>query len=215
MSGFTVPILDSLSKLVTPTSIISLLVLAALVIILAVISKKTTYNTHTLTYGALSIAAAFVLSFLKILQLPNGGTITVASMLPLFIFAYIAGPAAGMAAGLCYGLLDFIREPYAVHWLQVILDYPLAFAVLGLAGCFKKNIYLGAIVGGAARFICHFLSGVIFFGSYAAPGQSVFAYSLLYNGSYLLPDIIICLVILLIPNVRSAVTRVRNNSFQV
>ncbi|MCX7920634.1 MAG: energy-coupled thiamine transporter ThiT [Clostridia bacterium] len=197
-------------KIFEPRSLIAVFALVLLGVVLIIMSKKTVYNTRTLSYGALSIAAAFVLSYLKILQLPNGGTITVAGMLPLFAFAYIAGPRAGIAAGFAFGLIHYIQEPFPpVHWAQFLLDYPLAFAVLGFAGYLRKNIFLGAVLGSILRLICHFLSGFIFFGSFAPQGMNVYLYSLLYNASYLIPDIIICLLLLAIPNVRVAIKRLK------
>ncbi len=207
---FTVPIFDYLSMLLTPTALISLGALIVLVVILAVISRKTAYNTRTLTYASLSIALAFILWYIKILQLPNGGTITVASMLPIFVFSYVAGPRAGMAAGFCFGLLHYLQEPFFVNPIQFLLDYPIPFALLGLAGAFKENIYLGAVAGSFLRFACHFLSGVLFFGQFAQEaGQNVFWYSISYNGSYMLPDMVICLAILAIPNLKSAINRLK------
>jgi thiamine transporter len=94
----------------------------------------------------------------------------------------------------------------------MLLDYPIAFAVLGLAGLFKRNIYLGAAVGGTARFISHFLTGVIFFGEFAPEGQSVWLYSLTYNLSYMLPDTLICIGLLLIPSLKAAINRIRKEA---
>lgn len=199
---------EHLLKLFQLRPLISLFTLIILAAILIVISKKAVFNVRLLAYGALCIASAFVLSYIKLFQLPYGGTVTIASMLPLFIFALIAGPRAGIAAGLCYGMLQFIQEPVWVHWAQFLLDYPIAFAMLGLSGIFKDNIYLGAAAGSTGRLICHFLSGVIFFGSYAGD-QNVFLYSFLYNISYILPDTAICLAILAIPSVKAAIYRVR------
>jgi len=207
--GYQITIQKYLSQLLQPkplASLAALLLLAAVFIIIGRRSKKS-YNTRLLTYGAIAIAASFVLSFLKIMEFPNGGSITVASMLPLFIFAVVAGPRWGMLAGLCYGMLQYIQEPFFVHWAQFLLDYPIAFAMLGLAGLFRKNIFLGAATGAFARFVCHFISGVVFFASYAGD-QNVFLYSLIYNASYILPDLAICFIILAIPGVRSAINRV-------
>lgn len=204
----TIAIQKYIMDLFTLRSIITVVAIAALVAILIAISKKTVLNTRTLAYGALSIGLAYILSFFKVFDLPNGGSITIASMLPIFIFAYISGARAGIMAGLCYGMLQLTQGAFIVNWVQFLLDYPIAFAVLGLAGNMKKNIFLGAIVGSAARFICHFLSGVIFFASYAGD-QNVLLYSFLYNISYLLPDTLICIGILLIPSIRMAINRVK------
>lgn len=209
--GFSIIIQEYLQKLVQPRSLASVAALVLLAVILVAIRRKTTLDTRILAYGALAIAASFVLSFVKIVGFPNGGSITVASMLPIFIFAYIAGPRAGMLAGLCYGMLQFIQEPFFVHWTQFLLDYPIAFAMLGLAGIFKDRIYVGAIVASSARLLCHFISGVVFFAEYAN-GQNVFLYSFLYNISYILPDAIICLAILKISSIRSMIKRVKTLS---
>lgn len=198
-------------KLVQPKPLIMLVALAALAGILIAIRRKSPYDTKTLAYGAAAITIAFALSFIKIAPFPQGGTVTIASMLPLFLFAYIAGPKAGMTAGLCYGMLQFIQEPFYVHWAQFLLDYPIPFALLGLAGIFRNRIYLGAVVGGAGRFVCHFLSGVVFFAEYAGD-TNVYLYSFLYNISYMLPDIAICIVIMAVPAVRSVINRVRTQS---
>jgi putative proton-coupled thiamine transporter YuaJ len=199
-------LLENLKGLLTQNSLITIFTLALLIFVLYFISKKTTYNTKILTYGALSIALSFVLSYVKLFTMPNGGTITPGSMLPLFAFASIAGPGPGIAAGLCYGLLQSAQDFFAVSPIQYILDYPLAFAMLGLAGFFRKNIYVGSVVGATGRFICHLISGIVFFAEYAG-NQNVFVYSFLYNISYILPDLAISLVILAIPAVRKAVTK--------
>jgi thiamine transporter len=204
---FTFILEEYLKKLIQPVPLASISALALLAVIFFIISRKTTFDTKMLAYGSIAIAASFILSYIKIIQFPNGGSITIASMLPLFIFAYIAGARWGIIAGLCYGLLQYIQEPFFVHWAQFLLDYPLAFAMLGLAGIFRKNIYLGALTGGISRLICHFISGVVFFGSYAGE-QNVFVYSLVYNISYILPDMAICMLILAIPGVRSAIERI-------
>ena len=206
--GFKIVVYENLAKLFSPKPLATIVAVLLLVVIFIVISKKTSYNAKTLAYGAMAISAAFILSFIKIVEFPNGGSITVASMLPIFIYAYIAGPRAGILAGLCYGMLQYIQEPYFVHWTQLLLDYPIAFALLGTAGIFRGKQWLGALVGSMGRFLCHFLSGVVFFAEYAGE-QNVFLYSFGYNISYILPDLIICLVILLLPSVKSAIKRLQ------
>jgi len=205
--GFKLVIQEYLYQLVQPKSLGSVAALVILAAVFIVISRNTKINTKMLAYGAIAIAASFVLSFVKVVQFPNGGSITVASMLPLFMFSFAAGPRAGVTAGLCYGLLQFIQEPYFLHWAQFLLDYPLAFAMLGLAGFFRHNVYLGAVTGAAGRLVCSFISGVVFFAEYAG-GQNVFLYSFLYNISYILPDVIICLILLSISSVRSVISKI-------
>ena len=113
-------------------------ILAALVILGVVLffvtrnSKK--WTTRMLANAALCIALAFVLSYIRLYKLPQGGSITLASMLPIFLFAYAYGVAPGMLVGAAYGILQFIQDAYFVHPVELLLDYPLAFALLGLAG---------------------------------------------------------------------------------
>ncbi len=209
--GYEIVIKEYFLKLLEPKALISVLAVAALAVIFIVISRKVPFNTKMLAYGAIAIAASFVLSYIRIFKFPTGGSVTVASMLPIFVFAYIAGPRAGIMAGMCLGMLQFIQDAFFVHWTQFLLDYPLAFALLGLAGLCKKNIYLGAVIGSTARFVCHYLSGVVFFYMYAGE-QNVFFYSLLYNGSYILPDMLICIAVLAIPSVKSAITHLAQAS---
>lgn len=203
---FKIIIHEKIADIFQPRPIATIIALLLLAIILIVISRRTKYNVRVLTYGALAISAAFILSYIKIVSMPFGGTVTLASMLPLFVFAYIAGPRAGMLAGLAYGILQYIQEPYFVHWVQFLLDFPIAFSLLGLSGLFRKNTYLGAFVGSMSRFVCHFLSGVVFFASYAGD-QNVFIYSLSYNMSYIIPELLICMAVLAIPSVKSMINR--------
>ena len=163
------------------------------------------WTTRELIFGALCIAIAFVLSYLKFFEMPQGGTITPGSMLPIMMFAYIYGTPKGLIVGLAYGLLQLLQDAYIVHWAQLMADYMLAFMALSLAGLFRKNILPGVILGGLGRLFFAFLSGMIFFGEYAAPGQSVAAYSFIYNISYIGPDTVICFMIALIPGIRKAI----------
>ena len=186
-------------------------ILAALVILGLVLffvtrdSKK--WSTRMLANAALCIALSFVLSYIRLYKLPQGGSITLASMLPLFLFAYAYGVGPGMLVGAAYGILQFIQDAYFVHPIELLLDYPLAFAMLGLAGLASRfsdkwGLIPGIVLGTFGRFVCAFLSGVIFFGMYAPEGQNVLVYSAVYNGFYLIPEAIICIVLAMIPQIR-------------
>lgn len=186
-------------------------ILAALVILGLVLffvtrdSKK--WSTRMLANAALCIALSFVLSYIRLYKLPQGGSITLASMLPLFLFAYAYGVGPGMLVGAAYGILQFIQDAYFVHPIELLLDYPLAFAMLGLAGLASRfsdkwGLIPGIVLGTFGRFVCAFLSGVIFFGMYAPEGQSVLVYSAVYNGFYLIPEAIICIVLAMVPQIR-------------
>jgi len=163
------------------------------------------WTTRELVFGALCLAVAFALSFLKFFQMPQGGSITPASMLPIMMFAYIYGTPKGLIVGLAYGLLQMLQGLWVVHWVQFAFDYMFAFMAIALAGLFRKNILPGVIVAGLGRFLFAFLSGMIFFGEYAAPGQSAAVYSLIYNITYIGPETLICFVIALIPGIRRVI----------
>lgn len=161
--------------------------------------RKKGFSTKMLVEGAMMIAIATVLSFIKF-KTPlwlNGGSVTAGSMVPLIIFAYRWGGVQGMFVGAVYGLLQFAIEPYAAHPLSVIIDYPLAFGLIGMAGFFIKQsasvskVVTGITIGLTGRFLAHFLSGFIFFASYAPETMHPVWYSFVYNGSYMLPELII------------------------
>lgn len=140
------------------------------------------------------VAVAFALSFVKVYHLPQGGSVTLGSMVPVLLFAARRGSGAGIMAGAVYGILQAIIEPVFVHPAQAILDYPLAFGLLGLAGVFGADILKGALLGVFGRFLSHFISGVIFFAQYAK--GNVYAYSAIYQASYLVPELIISVLVL-------------------
>lgn len=184
------------------------LVCAVLLAALGFLLRGLKLDTRTLVSASLCIALGFILSNLKFYQMPQGGSITPASMLPVMLFAWAFGPIPGIAAGVVYGALQLLQDFYVVHPAQLLLDYIFAFTALGLAGYFRKNLLLGVLVAGLTRFLFHFLSGLVFFGSFAPAGQSVFAYSLIYNASVVLPDTAICLIIAAIPGFRRSMERV-------
>jgi len=143
--------------------------------------------------NALYLISKFYLPFL---HLPQGGSITIASMVPLLWFALRRGLRWGVEAGLIYGLVHMVISGDIYYPAQILLDYPLAFGALGLAGAFQNKPLVGVGVGIFGRFMCHFVSGAIFFGQYAWAGWNVFAYSAIYNASYLVPEFIIDTIII-------------------
>ncbi|HOV70462.1 MAG TPA: energy-coupled thiamine transporter ThiT [Clostridia bacterium] len=170
-------------------------------------------STKAIVYGAICAALSFILSYIKLWSMPQGGTVTPASMLPLIIYSYSFGVVPGFVAGTVYGMLQLIQDPYILHPMQVIMDYPLPFALLGLAGIIKtKNLQAGliagAFIGCTGRFISHVLSGVIFFAEYAGD-QNPWLYSIAYN-SFVYVEFAIITVILLIPGVTKNIKRLMN-----
>lgn len=191
-------------------AIVLVLLIAGLVGAMKRGNKK--FTTKMLVYGSLCISLSFVLSYIKLFSWPQGGSITPASMLPIMIFASMFGVLPGLIVGVAYGMLQLIQDPYVIHWAQLLLDYPLAFGAIGLAGIFRHNLVYSSLVGGFGRFICSFLSGVIFFGSYAPDGMNVILYSLAVNGLIIGTETLICAVISAIPQVKTATTRIAKES---
>jgi len=182
-------------------SVAALIILGALILIM----RKKSFSARLLSIGALCVAASFLLSYIPLFKMPYGGTVTPASMLPIIAYGFAFGPAAGISAGIVYGCLQMLQGVYFVHPVQFLLDYILPFALLGVSGFFNKKYFLLAILtSGFSRFLMHYLSGVVFWGSYAPEGQPVWLYSLIYNGSYMLPEAILCMALGAIPGVRKA-----------
>jgi len=157
-------------------------------------------ETKVLAEAIVSIALAGVLYTIPFFQLPQGGRVTLASMVPIFFVALRRGPRVGIVAGIVFGFVALFLDSFAfvVNPVQVALDYPLAFGALGLAGFFRKSPILGVIVGVAGRFVCHFISGLVFFAMYAPAGEAPVVYSAVYNGSFLSIELVMSAIIIFI-----------------
>jgi len=144
------------------------------------------------------IALTFVLKDLlpPIYQLPQGGSITLGGMVPLLWFALRRGWRLGILAGGIYGLVHIAMGGYVIDPIQALLDYPLAFGVLGVAGFFRKYPMLGVGTGIIGRFVFHFISGIVFFSIYAPVGMHPAVYSAIYNGSYLIGEFLISAIVI-------------------
>jgi thiamine transporter len=158
--------------------------------------SKNSFDTRVLAEIAISVALAYVLNLIILYNLPQGGSITLGSMVPILILALRRGPNVGVFAGTVFGLVQLVLGGYWFSLAQVILDYPIAFAVLGIAGFFKKQPLVGVAVSIFLRFVVHFVSGVIFFGQWAPPELGPYVYSAIYNGSYLVPELIISSILI-------------------
>lgn len=194
-------------SLTTWAILAGLIILGAVLYVIARDQRK--WTTRMMANASLCIALAFILSYVKLYEMPQGGSVTLASMLPVFMFAYAYGVAPGLLIGFAYGLLQFVQGGWFVHPVQFLLDYPLAFAMLGFAGIAKKlpdqwGMIPGILLGTCLRFFCAFLTGIFFWGD-GAGEQSVLVYSAVYNGTYLIPETIICLVFAMIPQIRRLV----------
>jgi len=180
--------------------------------------EKKEFDTKSISYAAVCIAASFALSYIKLFQMPQGGSITLVSLLPLIIYSYMFGIRKGVAAGAVYGILQAIQDPFIIHPAQFFLDYPVAFAAMGLSGIFAKfkkldrlpqiQFALGAIIAGVLRFISHVLSGVFAFSEYSTL-DNVWAYSMAYNSFVFIDLAIIVAAGIIVFSVKSFVKQVR------
>lgn len=172
-------------------------IIAVFIAILAVNRiRKVRFTSRTIVYIGLMLALSFILHQLRLFHMPQGGSVTPGSMLPLLLLSYRYGTGVGVLAGFLYGMLNILQDPFLLHPLQVLFDYPLPYMVLGLAGLSKKSPYLCTALAFLARFLCHFISGAVFFSSYAPAGTSPYWYAFTFNASYLLPEFIICFILL-------------------
>lgn len=166
-----------------------------------------------LTFAAVALAMAAVLSEIKFLDLPFGGSITLCSMFFITFIGYVYGLKTGLIAGVAYGLLQFVLGPYFVTLPQVLVDYPFAFGALGLSGLLhnkKWGLQVGYVLGIVGRLFFAWLSGVVFFAEYAdGTGLIAPVYSLVYNGCYIGVEGIITLVIISLPPVTKAINHVK------
>ena len=158
--------------------------------------KRETERVRILSETIIMVALSGALYLIKIFTLPQGGSITLGSMVPIFLLALRRGARIGIIGGIAFGLVALVEDVYSgveviFYPAQVVLDYPLAFGLLGLAGFFRSLPVLGVGVGIAARFCSHFVSGVLFFASYAPAGVSPYVYSALYNAGFLIPEFVI------------------------
>lgn len=160
---------------------------------------------------ALMLAIGTVLMNVKLFEMPNGGTVTAACMVPFILVSFRHGVKWGMATGFVSSLLQMLTGFWAppagtllAYVGMILLDYVLAFSCLGLACIFAKpfgqqhrmaGVMFGTAVVCVLRFLCSFLSGVLIWGSLTTDGIGCVIYSLTYNGSYMLPETIITVAV--------------------
>ncbi|MBD5131133.1 MAG: hypothetical protein HDT28_00845 [Clostridiales bacterium] len=198
---------------------LSAVIITAAIVVFAFLAdrKSGQFDTRAITFGAVCIALSFALSYVRIFKMPMGGSITFASMLPLMLFAYMFGCKKGVLAGVIYGVLQAVQDPWIIHPAQFALDYAVAFAGIGLTGCMRDlgvlkgnmraQFAVGAVIACAFRFLCHYFAGVFAFGMY---GESFAAeynmpilanayfYSFVYQCMYIIPELVLVLVVSMI-----------------
>ena len=167
--------------------------------------QKKHWSAQMIAVGAICMALSTVLSMIRLYRMPQGGSITPASMLPMMLFAYTYGLGPGLLLGAVYGMLQFLLGPEFLSLPQMLLDYPIAYMMMGLVGLFNKQnkmqpwLSIGIVIASAGRILAATVSGAVFFAEYAeGTGMNPWIYSLVYNGSYLLPECVICVILALI-----------------
>ena len=180
-------------------------VLIALLILTAVFGKTdASYGTRSITYAAACIATSFALSYIKFFELPQAGSVTLASLVPVMLYSYMFGARNGVLCGVVYGLLQFMQSPQFNQPMQFFLDYPIAFGFVGLAGAFRGKFkgkqavefLAGGILVAIFRYASHLVSGIFVFYTYGGD-QNPVIYSMVYN-SFVFVDIAIALAVAMV-----------------
>lgn len=174
--------------------------------------KSGKLTAKQLVFCAMSIALGTLLSEIKIIDFPWGGSATLLSMLVICLPGYFFGLGAGLITGVAYGVLQLLVDPYVLFPMQLVMDYLLAFGALGLSGLFagaKKGLIKGYLAGILGRYVFATLSGWIFFAEYAWEGWPVLPYSLVYNGIYIFAEGAITIALLLVPAVNNGIAAVK------
>ena len=169
-------------------------------------------DTKKIALSGVCVAMSLVLGMINLFSLPMGGSVTACSMLFATLPGFFFGGTYGFLSGLAYGALSFILKPYFYSPAQFITDYVLAFTALGLSGLFsqkKHGLFIGYIVACLGRFFFAFLSGVLFFASYAPEGMNPIWYSFSYNISYISVEMVLTLGVLLVPAVHKGLYRMK------
>ena len=166
-------------------------------------TKSKKVSVKMLTESAIMIALATVLSFIKLWDFPAGGSITIASMFPIAVIAFRYGTPWGIFTAIVYGIVQQLvglsTLSYVTTWQSVVavvlLDYIVAFAVIGLAGIFRKKIrrpstalIMGSLLACVLRYLCHVISGVTVWAGLSIPDEAALLYSISYNATYMLPE---------------------------
>ena len=174
-------------------------------------SGKRKADAKQLAFSAVAVALSVIASIFTVFNLPFGGSVTLFRMFFICYIGYLYGTRSGILTGIACGFLDLILKPYVVHPVQLLIDYPIAFACLGLSGIFAKakfGLFKGYVLGVAGRYVCHVLSGIIFFSMYAG-SQNPIIYSLGYNATYIVPEAVVTLIVLALPPVYAALNMVK------
>lgn len=162
--------------------------------------KKVKFSIRTIFLIALFSSISYVLNMIKFIRMPQGGAITLFSVLPVMVISIIYGRGIGFTCGILSGILKTLDGAIFLNPLQFILDYILANMSLGFAGIFgrsnKIKIILGCALGGFISLCFNVLSGVLFFSEFAPSDVNIWLYSILYNFSSIGIEVILTVVVL-------------------
>jgi len=193
-----------------------LVIIMLLVLVLGnlIFNRGRKLSAKQIAFSAMAIAIGFITSNIKLIKMPMGGSVTLLSMLFITLIGYWYGIGDGLLAGIAYGILQLLVDPYILSFPQMMTDYIFAFGALGLSGIFSKSkygLYKGYIAAVLGRYFFSFLSGWIFFGMYASDYgfKSGVVYSLAYNGAYLGLEAAITLAVIALPPVRKGFEAVK------
>lgn len=207
------------SGLAATSSLIAIAAVAVLMIVLLILSaKRVKWNASMIAKAAVCIALSFLLSTIRLFRMSMGGSVTPVSLLPLILFSMAFGAKEGVLVGCAAGLLQLFVDPYVIHPIQLLVDYPMSYAAIALC-CVAKALPLpkvlrlpvGVILGYMGKFLMAVLSGVIFFAD-SAGDQGALLYSLVYNISYIGPEMLACAAIAFIPAVAKLPELLSKNS---
>lgn len=216
---------DGYYSLTTTGMIAFVIIIAVLVALTAFLTNKEgadakstkLFSTKQLVFSAVALALGFAASYIKLIDMPWGGSVTLCSMLFITLIGYWYGPKIGLTAGFAYGILQFVQGGggYILSPMQACMDYILAFAALGLSGFFYKKAngllkgYLFAIL---VRGAFHSIGGYLYWMDYmpeSFPESLAAIYPIAYNYAYILVEGFITIVILMLPPVKNAMARVK------
>lgn len=200
--------------------VIGIVLFVAAIVLAGKNSNRKKMTTRQMVFCAAALALAFVTSYVKLFEMPWGGSVTLCSMLFIVLIANWYGVQTGILCGLAYGILQFLQEPYVLSFFQVCCDYVFAFAALGVAGLFaKKNhgLLKGYIAAVIARGAFHALGGYLYWMDYMPenfPKSLSAVYPIAYNYSFLLVEAVITIIVISIPAVTKGLAQVKKTALE-
>ena len=179
-------------------------------------AKRSNFSPKVIAYVGVMLAIAYILSYFRVYQFPASGSVTPMSMFFVSFIGICFGPKIGLASAFAFGLLQLTNNAFIVHPIQLLLDYPLAFGALGLAGFFhnkKYGMFIGFAVGVVGRWFFSSLSGYFFFYQWAWDGWSVLPYAMAYNAIFMFTEMAASIIIVSIPPMYIALNVVKSQLF--